>query len=170
MLASTNARHHQVAYVTNDMDRALKLFADQYGIARFHPLLTGEEPAQPGGMRLRIGLANVNGTEVELIQPLGDGSNLYADALPKDGRFALKLHHLCIRIEGPIENWERHRAAIDETLHPVALEGVYGDYLRVVYTDERDHLGHYLEHLWMAPGVLAAMAERVPSFPEDGRP
>jgi hypothetical protein len=26
MLASANARHHQIAYVTNDMDKALDLF------------------------------------------------------------------------------------------------------------------------------------------------
>ena len=166
MLASTNARHHQVAYVTNDMDRALKVFADRYGVGRFYPLLTGDEPIPADGVRMKVGLATVNGTEVELIQPLGEGPNLYADALPRDGRFALALHHLCIRIEGPLENWERHRASIDERLHPAAFEGVYGEYLRVLYTDERDSLGHYLEHLWMAPGVLAVMAERVPSFPE----
>jgi hypothetical protein len=165
MLASRNAKHHQIAYVTNDMDRALNVFSKDYGVARFYPLLTGAEPPRPDGLHLKVGLANVNGTEVELIQPLGETRNLYSDALPADGRFTLELHHLCIRIAGNLEDWQRHRASIDEKAHPIALEGAYGDYLRVLYTDERDRLGHYLEHLWMSPFVLEKMAELVPSFP-----
>jgi hypothetical protein len=106
MLASVNALHHQIAYVTNDMDKALELFAQDFGVSRFYPLVTGDEPVPTGGIWMKAVLANVNGTEIELIQPLGDVENLFSNALPKDRRFALVLHHGCIRITGGIENWE----------------------------------------------------------------
>lgn len=167
MLASPNARHHQIAYVTNDMDKALELFAQYYGVSRFFPLVTGEEPVPAGGIWMKAAIANVNGTQIELIQPLGDGENLFSNALPEDGRFTVVLHHICIRITGGIANWERHRASIDEAAHPVALENAYGDFLRILYTDERPHLGHYLEHIWMSPVVDETMAQRVPNFPSE---
>ncbi|HEY3827202.1 MAG TPA: VOC family protein [Bryobacteraceae bacterium] len=167
MLASANARHHQIAYVTNDLDKALELFSRDFGVSRFYPLVTGDEPVPAGGIWMKAALANVNGTEIEIIQPLGDGENLFSTALPKDRGFALVLHHVCIRITGGIENWEVHRASIDETIHPVAMESAYGDFLRILYTDERASLGHYLEHMWMSPFVVDAMAQRVPKFPPE---
>lgn len=166
MLASANACHHQIAYVTNDMDKAIEVFAQDFGVTRFYPLVTGEEPVPAGGIRMKAALANVNGTEIELIQPLGEGENLFSNALPKDGKFMIAVHHVCIRITGGIENWERHRASIDEAKHPVALENSYGEFLRIVYTDEHPRLGHYLEHMWMSPFVVEEMGKRVPRFPD----
>lgn len=167
MLASANARHHQIAYVTNDLGKALEIFAQDFGVSSFYPLVTGEEPIPAGGTRLKAALATVNGTEVELIQPMGDAENLFSNFLPKGGKFALVLHHVCIRITGGIENWERHRASIDEARHPVAMENAYGDFLRILYTDERARLGHYLEHMWMSPFIVEEMARRVPKFPPE---
>ena len=82
-------------------------------------------------------------------------------------KFTMVLHHICIRIARDIENWERHRAPIDEAKHPSAMENVFGDFLRIVYRDERDRLGHSLEHTWMSPFVLESMAQRVPRFPSE---
>jgi hypothetical protein len=41
-------------------------------VSRFYPLVTGDEPVPTGGIWMKAALANVNGTEIELIQPLGD--------------------------------------------------------------------------------------------------
>ena len=82
----------------------------------------------------------------------------------------MAIHHICIRITGGIENWERHRASIDEATHPIVMENSYGDFLRIVYTDERARLGHYLEHMWMSPFVVDTMTSRVPRFPTDQEP
>lgn len=166
MLASPNAHHHQIAYVTNDMDKALEVFARDYGVSHFFTLSDGEHesPAMPGA-RIKISLANVNGTEIELIQPVSGPLEIYSDVLPADGRFVMVPHHVCIRISGGMENWDRHRASIDETVHRIALEGGLGDMLRFVYTDERDRLGHYLEHVWMSPQVLDQMAKSIPNHP-----
>ena len=40
-----------------------------------------------------------------------------------------------------------------------------GDSLRYIYTDERATLGHYVEHVWMAPDLLAQMRAVVPTYP-----
>jgi hypothetical protein len=47
MLASANALHHQIAYVTNDMDKAIELFAQDFGVSRFYPLVTGDDRFPP---------------------------------------------------------------------------------------------------------------------------
>lgn len=45
------------------------------------------------------------------------------------------------------------------------FEGALGDSLRYIYTDERATLGHYVEHVWMAPDLLAQMRAVVPAYP-----
>ena len=161
-MISPDAVHHQVAYVTSDITRAQAVFAEDYGVAHFFGF-DGQAGGE-GGPAMKIALANVGGLEIELIEP-GAGAALYADVLPSDGRFAMVLHHLAIRVTGDLDAWTRHRAGLDETRHPVVLEGGLEDELRYVYTDERARLGHYLEHVWMSPDLFARMEGLVPHYP-----
>jgi hypothetical protein len=155
--------HHQIAYVTNDLDRAKEVYAKHYGVPTFLELpLPPNADGSP--LPLRIALANVGGIEVELIQPL-PSATLYADALPKDGNFAIVFHHICIRIEGDLAAWDRHRAQIDEKEHPIAIEGAFGDFVRYCYTDERSRLGHYLEHVWYSPAYFEQITTMIPHYP-----
>jgi|SRR5690606_1327453 len=156
-------RHHQIAYVTNDLDHAFDIYAKHYGVPQFFEL---QLPPTPDGspQPLRIALANVGGVEVELIQPI-PAATLYAEVLPKDGSFAMVFHHICIRIEGDMAAWDRHRANIDEKAHPIVIEGAFGDVVRYCYTDERSRLGHYLEHVWYSPEQLEQMKLAVPHYP-----
>jgi hypothetical protein len=166
MFARENARHHQVAYVTNDLDAAIKLFEQDYaapGFFVFNNVATGA--ARLGEPELRIALAHVNGVEIELIEPVGDSAPLFKAPLKPGPELHIDFHHVAIRIEGPIENWERHAASIDTVRHPIVYHGGLGEDLRYFYTDERDRLGHYVEHVWMSPGVLAQIAAARPRFP-----
>ena len=114
--------------------------------------------AQPGDPQLRIGLARVGGVEIELIEPQGSATNLFSEVLPRgSAELAIRFHHVAIRIDGSLENWQRHRAAIDTVRHPIAYQGALGDMLRYFYTDERPTLGHYVEHVWMSPDLLAQL-------------
>ena len=54
-------------------------------------------------------------------------------------------------------SWDGFRA--------VAFDGAIGDMLRYIYTDERATLGHYVEHVWMSPDLLAQMRGIVPAYP-----
>jgi Glyoxalase/Bleomycin resistance protein/Dioxygenase superfamily len=165
MFAVPNARHSQVAYVTNDLDAASALLEKQYGIPGFYKFDT-TGVAQPGDPQLRIGLARVGGVEIELIEPQGSATNLFSEVLPRGGaELAIRFHHVAIRIEGPLENWERHRGAIDTARHPIAYQGALGDMLRYFYTDERPALGHYVEHVWMSPELLAQLGAAIPTYP-----
>lgn len=167
MLKHPAIRFHQMAYVTNDLDRARDAFAEHYGVARFF-ILSDPPPDHipPGIPPLRIALANLGGIELELIQPLGHALPVFADPLPRDGSFAIQFHHMAVRIAGDLAAWNEHRASIDASQHAVVFQGAIAADLRFLYTDERSRLGHYVEHIWMSPKVLQQMAQAVPSFPE----
>ena len=155
--------YHQIAYVTSDLEQAFEVYARHYGVPKFLEL---ELPPNPDASptSLRVALANVGGLEIELIQPAAT-EPVYADVLPKDGSFAIVFHHVCIRIEGDLAAWELHRKHIDESEHPVVIEGGRGNDLRYIYTDERSRLGHYLEHVWYSAEMLAQMEDIVPRYP-----
>jgi hypothetical protein len=170
MFALPNTQHSQVAYVTNDLDAAAALLEKQYGVPGFYKFDT-TGVAQPGDPQLRIGLSRVGGVEIELIEPQGSTATLFSDGLPSDaGTLAIKFHHVAIRIDGSLENWQRHRAAIDVVRHPIVYQGGLGDMLRYFYTDERPTLGHFIEHVWMSPDLLAQLAAAVPTYPPPGSP
>jgi hypothetical protein len=165
VFAVPKARHSQIAYVTNDLDAAAALFERDYGAPGFYKF-DNAQVAQPGDPQLRIGLARVGGVEIELIEPVGATAPMFSRPLPEDrSEFAIRFHHVAIRIEGSLDDWERHRAAIDTRLHPIAFQGALGDLLRFFYTDERTVLGHYVEHVWMSPELLEQLRVAVPTYP-----
>lgn len=85
--------------------------------------------------------------------------------LPKGPELAIRFQHVAIRIVGPIENWDSHAASIDRSKHPVVFEGSLGDDLRFFYTDERDAIGHYVEHVWMSPALFGQVSAGTPTYP-----
>ena len=165
MFAVPNARHSQIAYVTNDLDAAAALFEREYGAPGFYKF-DNAQVAQPGDPQLRIALARVGGVEIELIEPVGATAPMFSRHLPEDRtELAIRFHHVAIRIEGSLDDWERHRAAIDTQRHSIAYQGALGDLLRFFYTDERTALGHYVEHVWMSPELLEQLKAAVPTYP-----
>ena len=166
MFARPNSQHSQLAYVTNDLDAAMARIREEYDTPGFFELSNiqpGEDPA--GKPVLKIALAKVGGVEIELIEPVGDTAPLFSDFLPDDAALAIRFHHVAIRIDGAIANWDAHVASLDLARHPVAFEGAVGDMLRYIYTDERATVGHYVEHVWMSPELLAQMRAVMPSYP-----
>lgn len=166
MFARSNAAHSQIAYVTSDLDRALAVFRDDYNVSSFH-VFANDAPGlvQSDGARLRIALALVGGVEIELIEPQGDSAPLFSEVLPSHGSFAIRFHHVAIRIDGTLADFEAHMASIDQTRHPVVWHGAMGDMMRYAYTDERPVLGHFVEHVWMDPGLRAQLAKAIPVHP-----
>ena len=166
MFPRSNAAHSQVAYVTGDLDRALAVFRDDYDVPSFH-VFANDMPGlvQSDGARLKIALALVGGVEIELIEPQGDSAPLFSAALPADGSFAIRFHHVAIRIDGTLADFEAHMASLDPARHPVVWHGAMGDVLRYAYTDERAVLGHFVEHVWMHPDLRAQLAGAIPVYP-----
>jgi hypothetical protein len=166
MFARANAHHHQIAYVTNDLDRAVALFERDYGAPGFFVFSNvGTGAATPGGPELRIALSHVGGVEIELIEPLGDTAPLFKDPLAEGPALDVRFHHVAIRIGGPVENWEAHAASIDTAAHPIVFHGRMGEDLRFFYTDERSRIGHYVEHVWMSETLLGQLRAAIPQYP-----
>jgi Glyoxalase/Bleomycin resistance protein/Dioxygenase superfamily len=167
MFARPNATFSQTAYVTNDMERALALFRDHYGVPSFY-VFANDAPGlvQSDSARLKIALAIVGGVEIELIEPIGDTAPLFGALLPSDGSFIFRFHHVAYRIEGDLADFRAHMASIDSDLHPVIWHGAMGDVMRYAYTDERAFLGHYVEHVWMDADLRAHMASVIPTYPK----
>ena len=166
MFPRPNAAHSQVAYVTSDLDRALAVFRDDYDVPAFH-VFANDTPGlvRSDGARLKIALALVGGVEIELIEPQGDSAPLFSQALPADGSFAIRFHHVAIRIAGTLADFEAHMASLDPARHPVVWHGALGDVLRYAYTDERAALGHFVEHVWMHQDLRAQLAGAIPVHP-----
>lgn len=165
MFVRKNSRYTQVAYVTNDIERAIAMFKSDYDVPSFLLMPTFDlEGTKPDDPKMRMALCNVNGVEVELIEPLSDPKGFYADVLPKD-EFAVRPHHIAFYIQGPKSNWDQYLASLDTTKHPIAFQGGLGQDLRFIYTDERSRLGHYVEHIWLSEQLIARQGGAVPHYP-----
>lgn len=172
MFARANCQHSQIAYVTNDLERAMAALRDAYGVPGFFELSNiqpGEDPTDKPV--LKIALAMVCGVEIELIEPVGDTAPIFSGFLPAGEEFAIRFHHVATRIDGPLAHWEAHVASLDFVRHPIVFEGAFGDMLRYIYTDETATLGHYVEHVWMSPEMLSRLRGLLPRYPplEDAR-
>jgi hypothetical protein len=155
----------QIAYVTTDLARACATFGD-YGIPRFHIVERDLDVAvrgERGAMRLKLGFAAIGAIEIELIEPCGGRVEIYTEALPQDGRFAIALHHLRVRVRGTRADWERNRAELAAATLPIALEGGR-EGVGFVYVDDRARLGHYTEYVWFSEAEIARRAEVIPRY------
>lgn len=139
----------QIAYVTNDIDRAREMFRTVYGVERWLDLagLSGRQTvsinARNGRIEIRGMIAYVGAIQFELIQPIVDPERLYTDFLPADGTFAVRFHHLGFNQEGV-----KHVRGLEPSLGhdhviPMATDS---ETMPVFYADARNRLGHYLEY------------------------
>jgi len=157
----------QVAWVTPDMDATIEQFRTLYRVPEFlvtDYIFPAEAFGEKGEMSLRVALANVDNMQLELIQPLGGGvDRIYRDVLPRDGSHANIFHHICVRIEGSLEDWDAYISALGPD-RPVVYTGDVGPGCRFVYTDERSVIGMYVEHVWFSAETAARMAASVPTY------
>jgi hypothetical protein len=152
----------QIAYVTNDIDRAREMFRTIYGVERWLDLagMSGRQTvsidARNGRIEIRAMIAYVGGIQFELIQPIVDPQRLYTDFLPADGAFAVRFHHLGFNQEGV-----KHVRGLEQSLGhdhgiPMATDS---ETMPVFYADARDRLGHYLEYFSL-PAAFDALIPR----------
>ena len=157
----------QLAWVTPDLDASIGQFGKLYGIPEFYQMEV-DFPAvvfgESGSMSLRLALVNVDNMQLELIQPVGGGINsIYRDVLPADGSHANVFHHVCVKVEGTLADWDAYVAGFGPE-RPIVYVGDAGPEVRFMYTDDRATLGFYVEHLWRSAALDAAMAAAVPTF------
>jgi catechol 2,3-dioxygenase-like lactoylglutathione lyase family enzyme len=147
--------HFQVAYATNDIDRACALFRDRLGIREFRRL----EGNLPAGGGIRVELAWVGSTMYELLTASGPGSDIYVDRLPPDS-FAVKHHHLGFLIHDQAQ-WDALEADAARIGMPLLGKRNNAGFLQSCFVDVPE-LGHYFEYLFPEPAGIEFF-ENVPA-------
>lgn len=146
------AEHFQIAYATNDMDRACAQFKNQLGITAFRRL----EGALPAGGSIRVELAWAGPVMVELLTAEGAGSAIYMDRLmqhrPSDTGFAIQLHHLGYLVADQSQ-WDAMLSKAADCGFAVPHSNNNPGFLRSCFVDATP-LGHYLEYILPEPAGL----------------
>lgn len=138
----------QVAYVTNDIERALQVFADRYGVKEWRRM---EGDLKEGG-HIRVEFGWAGGSLFEVTQADGGGSALYRQGLP-DGEFAIRFHHFGYFI--PTEAaWRALLQEIDEGGVKVFNETNVPGFLQARIVEAPD-LGHWIEYIYPEAGGIA---------------
>ena len=137
----------QLGYVTPDLDAAIALYGERFGVKQF---LTFDSRAfNPDADRIvRVGLAWTGEVMIELIEPVGEHP-LYASALPEAG-FAIRLHHLGYLVRDQAQ-WDEAMAALSDPATPIVVRSDPSDKLEYAYADARGLVGHHVEVVWLKP-------------------
>ena len=146
--------HFQVSYVTNDLERACRLFSTRYGVSRFEQI-RGEMPA---GGTIAAAFAWVGGTLYEIIEAHGPETAFYNDRLPP-GEFGIRFHHLGFLIHDR-SAWNSLERELEEQGWRIAAKLGNNGLMEAVYVDAPE-LGHYVEYIYPEPAGIEFL-ERIP--------
>ena len=148
--------HMQNAYVTRDLDKAMEMVANRFGVERFDrfdPDMVVKTVAGDQPLACRVASFWAGGLNIEIIEPVSGYVDHYAAMLPEDRRDATpRFHHISLRRDDEAAM----RAEIAELGLPLAFEGPVAikeaiPSLVFVYLDGRAVLGHYVEFTWKSP-------------------
>jgi hypothetical protein len=139
--------HFQNAYIVDDVEAAITVFAGRADIGPVVPFDVEQQLWTPDGVKrvaTRLAFLWIGDLQYELIQVVTDETGIYANY--KDNGGIMHFHHSCTRVP----DWEVFREAIATQDLPVVLERANeGDQLKFLYLDGREICGHYLEYTWM---------------------
>jgi hypothetical protein len=148
-IADLFANTWQFGYVTTDLDRAMEVLADRYGLEHCVKITTagssffvGDEPAEWEG---RFAMGARGGPIIEVIEPVSGAVDFYRRFLPDDGSFAVRLHHLATFVDTGDDEWERIRAILRGSDLDFDYTVVIPGRVRAGYVDTSADLGHLLE-------------------------
>jgi hypothetical protein len=147
--------HFQIAYATNDIERACDVLAARLGIRQFQ---TAKGHLNEGG-EVRAELAWVGGMMYELIAARGPGSDFINERLAQN-QFSIRHHHSAYFVyEEAI--WQALEQQVQQSGRAVLQNRTMAGFLRVFFV-EATELGHYLEYIFPGPAAIAFF-ESVPA-------
>lgn len=153
-------RFWQMAYVTNDFDRALALFAEKTGVRNFFIGRDASFMVGPNSeAHCSVAVAMAGGIQVEIIEPRGGADHVYRDVLAGNA-FQIHYHHEAKRID----SLEQLAALKDEVRgqgFEIVIDGT-NPLATYFYADTRSLLGHYTEFMYYPPEALAYFDQAVP--------
>lgn len=146
--------HFQMAYVTNDIDKARNIYQKQLGVREF-AVLEGE---MNGGGHIRAEFAWVGTLMYELIQASGPGSEIFSGHLPQTDDFVIKHHHLGFLVQNQGQ-WDAVIAQAEQNGMEI-LNRNTNPLVEVCFL-EMPAAGHYLEYLFATEAGISFF-ENVP--------
>lgn len=149
----------QIAYVTNDCDRAADILGERYGTGPFHVM----RDIPNGDWTMTIALAYAGAMNVELVQPGPSAPPLYSDWIAGASGFALRHHHYGLLVEDQA-GWDARRDRYVARGTAIPLEGEIPGFMAYLYADTTADLGHYLEYIRLFEGGRELFAS-VPGSP-----
>jgi hypothetical protein len=148
-MADMLANVWQLGYVTTDLDRAMEVMAEQFGLRHCVKIptggatfLAGEQPAE---WEARFAMGARGGVIVELIEPVGGEVEFYRRFLPDDGSFAVRFHHFATFVPTGDEEWERVGAILARSQLRFDYTVLIPGRVRAGYIDTSAQLGHLIE-------------------------
>jgi hypothetical protein len=169
--AFTGINH--ICVVTGDLDRAVRTWADRYGIGpwRLYRYDSSNMEARVEGKRvefdMRVALCQLANARIELIQPLDvDNRSPYARSLTEHGR-ADHIHHVRFDVASYDESAAHLQSLGADRIFDAAFRpgaGGAGERLSATYFDTSDDLGFTVEIVRMPEEF--AMPEPELVYPE----
>jgi hypothetical protein len=148
-IADLFANVWQYGYVTTDLDRALDMLGERYGLEHCVKVTTagssfavGDEPAE---WEARFAMGSRGATIIEVIEPVSGAVDFYRRFLPDDGSFAVRFHHLAAFVDTGDDEWERIRGILRTAGHDFDYTMVIPGRVRAGYVDTSAEVGHLLE-------------------------
>ena len=155
-------RFVQMAYITNDFDAALALFADRHGVAEFLELRDFAMETLPGQeARVDIGLAWAGGVQIEVIRPISGADQAYRQILSDDAGFEMRFHHEAQKLPTP-DALAAARAAAEAQGFPIVIEGGHANGTAYFYADCRATIGHHVEYIYYPEETWAQIDAGIP--------
>jgi hypothetical protein len=146
----------QNAYVTHNLDKAMEIVGNKFGIDKFdifEPEMVVKTSVGDRPLSTRVASTWVGGLNIEVIEPTGGYVDHYVSMLPQDRSDAVpRFHHMSFRRDDEAEM----RKEIASLGLPLAFEGPLSikkaiPSLVFIYLDARPMLGHYVEFTWKSP-------------------
>ncbi|KHK89804.1 hypothetical protein LK12_17925 [Novosphingobium malaysiense] len=141
----------QVAYVTNDVDAAVDSLRKAYAVEKWFRVDDFSFAMASGkDVHIQVAIANLGGTQFEIIKPVGGDDAMYRDALDDKPGFQLVFHHLC-KVFDEEAQLREHRDYLKGLGVPMPMDNCDSPSNGIafaLYCDFRDTLGHYLEYAW----------------------
>lgn len=149
------ADHFQVAYATNDIERAKQIFSERFGIRAFREL----KGPLPAGGHIHIELAWFGNTMYELVTSSGPGSDVFMRHITSDA-FTIRHHHLGFLLHNDNE-WSGMLAGVEKHGGRILSKSDNVGFMKTCMVEIPD-LGHCFEYLFPEPAGLAFL-ENVPA-------
>jgi len=148
-------RHFQLAYVTNDIDQAVDVFRQRFGVECFR----AKDNDLPDGGCVGVRSVWIGGVMVEICHGRGPSMTLYTDWAPPEGEFVLRFHHFGYLV-GSGADWGVLERQVEEGGWKVRSNSDTPGFCRAMYV-EAPELGHFLEFVLPREGLI----ERINATP-----